>query len=153
MVAAIARGTTIFRSVLGTLFLIGLATAHASAADIEGKATVIDAGTIEIGSQRIRLYGIDAPAADQICAADSKPWNCGQQATWALAFELAEHWVICRNKGPGSATCFIGGSHDIAEIMVRKGWARASVEDYVAAEAEARAADAGLWRGGPSPAP
>lgn len=119
----------------------------ALAADIEGKATVIDAGTIEIGNQRIRLYGIEAPAADQVCTADGRPWNCGREATWALAFELAEHWVICRDKGLGSAVCFIGGTHDIAERMVRKGWARADDKDYAVAEADARANRAGLWRG------
>jgi endonuclease YncB( thermonuclease family) len=130
-----------------------LATAPACAADIEGKATIVDAGTIEVGDTRIHLYGIAALAPDQICTADGKPWNCGQQATWALAFELAEHWLICRDKGAGSAVCFIGGIHDVGERMVRKGWARASANDYVAAEAEARAARAGQWRGGPAPAP
>ena len=145
-IGPIARGTTIIKSILGTLFLIGLATVPALAADIEGKATVIDAGTIEIGDARIRLFGIEAPAADQICTADGMPWNCGQQATWALAFELAEHWVTCRDKGLGSAACFIGGTFDVGEIMVRKGWARANDTDYAAAEAEARANRVGLWR-------
>ena len=36
-------------------------------ADITGPARVADGDTIEIGSERIRLHGIDAPEATQGC--------------------------------------------------------------------------------------
>lgn len=133
------------------LVSIVLAPAPARATEIRGKATIIDAGTIEIGNHRIRLYGIEAPADNQTCTADGKMWNCGREATWALAYELAEHWLICRDKGLGSAICFIGGIHDVGERMVRKGWARADrsvTQDYNAAETEARRDRVGVWRGG-----
>lgn len=144
------RGRTIFRSALGSALLIALAATPTLATEIKGKATIIDAGTIEIGSHRIRLYGIEAPTADQTCTAGGKAWNCGREATWALAFELAEHWVTCRDKGLGSAICFIGGIHDVGERMVRAGWARADrsvTQNYNTAEAEARRDRVGLWRG------
>jgi len=148
------RGRTIIRSTLGVPLLIGLvsivlAAAPARATEIKGKATIIDSGTIEIGSRRIRLHGIEPLADNQTCTADGKMWNCGREATWALAYELAEHWLICRDKGLGSAVCFIGGIHDVGERMVRKGWARADRQlglNYVEAETEARTNRAGLWR-------
>jgi len=150
----ILRGRTIFRLAFRFSLLIGLvsivlAAAPARATEIKGKATIIDSGTIEIGNRRIRLYGIEAPADNQTCMADGKMWNCGREATWALAYELAEHWLICRDKGLGSAVCFIGGIHDVGERMVRKGWARADRQlglNYVEAETEARTNRAGLWR-------
>jgi endonuclease YncB( thermonuclease family) len=150
------EGGIIFRSIIGAALVIVFAAPPVRAADITGKATVVDGGTIEIGSRRIELFGLDAPHGSQMCMDNGAPWNCGQQATWALAYELAEHWVTCRETGMGSdrstmAVCYIGGTRDVGERMVRKGWARADPyarQNYVPAETEARRDRLGLWRDG-----
>lgn len=124
-------------------------------AEITGTARVIDGDTIDVGGQRIRLHGIDAPEGKQTCARDGKPWNCGQEATWALAYKLAEHWVTCEQRDidrykRSVAVCRIGGSVDINEYMVRQGWAlayRQYSKDYVPAEAEAARERLGIWQG------
>src|SRR5262245_35629980 len=52
-----------------------------NAAAIVGKAWVIDGDTVVISGTHIRLEGIDAPEADQICTdANGKPWPCGRTA-------------------------------------------------------------------------
>ena len=38
-------------------------------ADVTGKPRVIDGDTIEVGTERVRLHGIDAPEAGQTCNA------------------------------------------------------------------------------------
>ena len=92
------------------------------------------------------------------------------QASWALAFTLAEHWVTCRPQQIGfeknasasqapqsalasqnsvAAICTIGPGQDIAETMLRQGWARAeesSPPGYASAEVAARQAKLGLWQ-------
>lgn len=128
--------------------------ASAAAADVTGKAQAIDGDTLAIGGQRIRLHGIDAPDRHQTCTAGVRTWRCGEEAMFALANAMLEHWVRCEEKGREAdgtlvAVCHIG-PHDLGARMVREGWAvadRRQTDAYVAEEAEARAARAGLWRG------
>lgn len=126
---------------------------------ITGKVReVIDAGTLEVGGQRLRLYGLDAPAAGATCKAAGQYWTCGRDATFALAYETAEHWLTCEVRGRGDdgtalAVCH-AGPHDLGARTVRQGWALAdpgATPGYAAEEAAARAAQAGLWRGGFEP--
>ena len=125
-------------------------------ATIAGKVReVIDAGTLEVGGWRLRLYGIDAPAAGATCKAGGAYWTCGRDAAFALAYATAEHWLSCEAKGYGAdgtmvAACTVG-PYDLGAIMVRQGWALAALHaspGYAAEEAAAREAQAGMWRGG-----
>lgn len=40
---------------------------------IAGKARVVDGDTLVVGSERIRLYGVDAPESKQICRRAALP--------------------------------------------------------------------------------
>lgn len=138
----------------GLLWAGLIVTPGLALADTTGKARVIDGDTLEIAGVRIGLFGIAAPRPGQTCRVQEKVWNCGQDAAFALAFEVAEHWVTCKEKGRDDqdrviAVCFIG-PYDLAARMVGKGWAvadRRVSEAYAAAEAKARKAGVGLWRG------
>lgn len=132
-----------------------LAVSSPANAQMTGKPRIIDGDTLEIAGQEIHLHGIDAPEGDQTCEISGKTWNCGLEATFALAFETAEHWVRCEESGRDEqgtvvAVCTIG-PYDLGALMVRKGWALADRRvsaDYVDEEAAARADGAGIWRGG-----
>ncbi len=60
-----------------------------SGTQIIGTASVIDGDTLEVHGQRVRLHGIDAPESRQLCRLDGKPWQCGKDATIALADKIA----------------------------------------------------------------
>lgn len=121
---------------------------------IVGKPQVVDGNTLEFGGVRVRLFGMDAPDPGQTCTARGVEWRCGQDATFALAYETANHWVTCDERYRDQddrvvAICMIG-PYDLAERMVRKGWAvafRPDSADYLSAEEVARKAGEGLWRG------
>ena len=102
-------------------------SAHDAAAEIVGRATVIDGDTIEIRGQRIRLFGIDSPESAQLCQAGQKPYRCGQQAALALADRIGERTVRCQERdtdryGRVVAVCYVG-SEDLDRWMVEQGWA------------------------------
>lgn len=75
--------------------IAGAALVHgpsAKAANITGRASVIDGDTIDIGGQRIRLHGIDAPESGQVCnGASGAGYRCGKDAAFALALSSRPH--------------------------------------------------------------
>ena len=127
----------------------------AFAAEITGVPRVVDGDTIEIGQVKIRLSGIDAPEADQICLdANGEKWACGVAARDELIrYSKGQAWG-CTTTGTDRykrslANCFIEGE-DVSAWMVRSGWALSFVRyshAYDADEATARDAGAGLWSG------
>ena len=99
-------------------------------ADVTGKPRVIDGDTIEIAGERIRLHGIDAPESKQTCADKTgREWRWGQDATFALAEMIGNHWITCKGDTRDRyrrliAVCY-AGSYDLNAKMVRQGWSLA----------------------------
>lgn len=124
-------------------------------AALTGRASVIDGDTLDIHGSRIRLHGIDAPESDQVCTRrDGRRWRCGQQAALALADQVGQRTVHCRQTdtdryGRVVAECHAGGQ-SLNRWMVANGWAvayRRFSTAYVADEAEARRREIGVWSG------
>ncbi len=142
---------------LRTLALCGLATAMATAAPANaqvyfGKAVAIDGDTLELGGQRIRLFGMDAVEASQNCDRDGEAWACGRDASLALGAMIEGHSIQCERRdidryGRIVAVCWRDG-RDIGRAMVMMGFAVALPEfsqDYVGDERQAEARGAGIW--------
>jgi endonuclease YncB( thermonuclease family) len=131
-----------------------VATPLVASADIVGKARAVDGDTLELAGKSVHLYGIDAPEDGQTCLASGKPWACGREAAFVLAFEVGNHWITCKvmetvATDRVNAVCY-AGPHDLGAVMVSRGWAlarRGASKDYVAEEAWAKQARRGLWRG------
>jgi endonuclease YncB( thermonuclease family) len=133
----------------------------AARAEVVGKPDIIDGSTIIIAGRHIALYGIAAPPISASCSAGSTVWHCGEEATFALADMIGRTWVTCQEKGKAPdgelrAVCYVGGpkGKDLGASMVAEGWALArpgAPDGYAAAEAAAKAAGHGIWRGGFTP--
>ena len=142
------------RRLIFLVVILFVTSAEEVAAEIAGRATVIDGDTIEMRGQRIRLFGIDSPESAQLCQANQKTCRCGQQAALALADRIGERTVRCQERdrdryGRTVAVCYVGGE-DLDRWMVRQGWAVAFRKyslDYVDAENDAREARRGIWQG------
>ena len=130
-----------------------LAPAQAAEAEISGPLRVIDADTVDVAGQRIRLHAIDAPEVDQSCETEhGQPWaECGAWVSHVVAQEFGGVDATCTPLdrdayGRVVARCFVEGA-DLGATLVSRGLAFAYVkygDDYVAHQARAAAADRGL---------
>lgn len=127
---------------------------------LSGRAVVIDGDTVEIGGERIRLEGIDAPEADQTCNGGwFGTWKCGRAATEQLRWLTGGRRVDCESAGRDKYGRVLGwcsaDGRDINAEMVRTGHAWAFVRystRYQSVEADARKAKVGIWKGDAEPA-
>jgi endonuclease YncB( thermonuclease family) len=143
----------LFTSVFSPVFLPAPA---AAAADITGVPKIREGDSIQIGTTRIRLGGIDAPSVDQLCLNNSgERWSCGVASRDELMKHVGDKSWTCHprqaadRRGRVIARCEVDGE-DIQKWLVGNGWALAFVRisrDYEADEKAAREAKAGMWQG------
>jgi endonuclease YncB( thermonuclease family) len=139
----------------GILAIAVACCASAYGQTLTGTARVTDADTILIGSDRIRLQGIDAPETDQICL-DSRGavWNCGLDARDRLIQHIGSRQTSCVTNGKDAfgrwlATCSTNEG-DLSAWLVREGLGVAFIRyssAYVTEEVIARSAQKGMWVG------
>src|ERR1700687_2398296 len=107
--------------------LLLLLPAMADAADITGIAKVREGDTVQIGTSRVRLGGIDAPSVDQLCLnTKGERWTCGVAARDELINHADNkpwtcHVIRTDRRGRAVARCEVDGE-DIQKWMVKNGW-------------------------------
>ena len=118
------------RKLLSALLLLSL-PAMAQAADITGVPKIREGDQLQIGNNRIRLGGIDAPAVDQLCLnTNGERWTCGAAARDELIKRFGgKSWTchtraVTDRRGRTVARCEADGE-DIQKWLVSNGWALA----------------------------
>ena len=124
---------------------------------LSGEARVIDADTLTIGDERIRLVGIDAPESQQLCLdAAGECYPCGQVATAALREKVgSDNTVSCYLGdrdiyGRALGICFGPDGTDLNGWLVANGRAvayRYYSSRYIPQEVMVSAAQRGIWAG------
>ena len=93
--------TSLLYSVIGILSCFFLNTVAF------GQIRIVDADTIILNKEKIRLHGIDAPETEQSCYIEDQAWSCGKEATEYLR----SYWkVFLRNP------CFVKYLQRIAMV-------------------------------------
>ena len=144
-----------FIAALLILFAIFSLPIAAHATDVSGLPKIHDGDTLQIASTKIRLAGIDAPSADQLCLNDKgERWTCGAAARDALIHHTDKkswtcHILHLNRFGRSVAKCSVDGE-DIQQWLVTNGWALSVPHlshDYDAVQKAAREAKIGMWAG------
>lgn len=122
----------------------------AGAAEVRGPARVIDGQTIEVKGQRLRLYGIAAPALESDCEIAGKRLACGRISRSALMDLTAGTTIECEPVvGAADVAVCRADGYCLSEGMTYTGWARADTavtDRYLRFEEDARRRHRGLWR-------
>jgi endonuclease YncB( thermonuclease family) len=144
------------RYFLQVVLLLGIVTDAALASEIVGVPRIVDGDTVQIGTSKIRLEGIDSPETDQLCLDhEGKRWTCGIEARDRLIQKAGSGkiWTCHTNSvdryGRALASCEVEGLN-INRWLVQTGWALSFVRyshKYDSDERAARDAKAGLWSG------
>ena len=128
---------------------LGLWASAAGAGDEvwEGAVRVIDARTLAgaPGGPELPLAGIEPPPPDARCGPAEEQSPCGELAALALRDMTSGQHVVCERDEDGNGVACRAADLDVAEWMVRTGWALAADERLREAEREARAAREGMW--------
>lgn len=140
------------------LLIAALALAAAMPATVSGIAHVVDGDTLHVGTERVRLSGVDAPELSQLCGPAGRQIQCGKLAARWLSARIERRRVECavsaRDRyGRLVALCRLDG-RDIGAALVGAGWATAYRRysmAYVGVEARARGARLGIWATGFEP--
>ena len=135
---------------LGLLILLAARLDRVETRKAQGAAIVNDGDSITLGTERIRMRGIDAPEYQQICRKDGADYPCGKLARQSLVRLISGKPVSCsgwqRDRyGRLLGDCKADGK-DLNRAQVEAGWAVA-YGDFEAEEAGARAGKAGIWAG------
>jgi endonuclease YncB( thermonuclease family) len=110
---------------------------------------VIDGDSLQIGSEEIRLWGIDAPEYNQTCNDNQQ---AGRTSRAFLVFLIDNKVPTCRAKGRDRygrplMICLNHQGSDLSRLMVEAGWAWAYAQysqDYVGYEHQAMRAKLGV---------
>lgn len=125
------------------------------AAEVTGVPQIVDADTVYVGTQKVRLSGVDAPETEQVCLnSRGQNSNCGIEAKNRLQAHSGSRPWSCQLSGTDRygrslGTCSIEGE-DVSRWLVRNGWAlafRRYSTAYIADEDYARDHKSGLWSG------
>ncbi len=123
-------------------------------ADVSGPLRVIDGDTFDVGGERIRLFGVDAPEHGQPCTQpNGSIMDCGEWVSDQIAAQFEGRQTVCIGRERDRydrlvATCTIEGV-DLGREIVASGLARAFLfysEDYAADEKSAAVAGRGIWQ-------
>jgi endonuclease YncB( thermonuclease family) len=145
LIVAVTRAVAI----IAAISLPTLAAANV----IEGKAEVIDGDSLRVAGTEVRLFGVDAPEYAQTCFDNGAAVPCGAMAKDALEGLIGGGVLVCVSYdtdafGRAVARCRTSGV-DVGDALVSSGWAtafRRYSDEYVAAEARARASRTGIWQ-------
>lgn len=122
---------------------------------VYGIPKVINGDTIIVANGYLKLYGIDAPEANQTCAnKHGRSYKCGQEAALWLKSWITGNQIECRvmkrdQKGNMIGICSLG-DYDIGAALVNAGWAVADTKTtdiYAPYEYQAQVNKRGLWQG------
>ncbi|HEX2884896.1 thermonuclease family protein [Vineibacter terrae] len=132
---------------------VALSSALRAETILSGTAAGLDEDSIALQGQRVRLWGIDAPAVEQTCKRGGKPWTCGRDAARALSHLVTGKTVRClvivedKLRRLIVGDCTLGGE-SLSRWMVRNGWAVMNprqTDAYAKEQAEAKEANRGIW--------
>lgn len=137
-------------AIFGLLFVVAARLDRVETRQAEGVPVINDGDSITLGTERIRLRGIDAPEYSQTCRNDGVAYPCGRRSREALSNLVAGHRVTCtgweRDRyGRLLGECSAAGIN-LNRAQVEAGWAVA-YGDYSTEEASARRDRLGIWAG------
>jgi hypothetical protein len=120
------------------------------------KAYVDQNGSIRADGHNLDLFGAVLIRRDRICTSgQGARWTCGQRAYMALRALLGGRQITCSFKPisvPPKAVCSVD-DQDIAQFLLREGWAELPVDvtdqAYVEASELAQSRGLGIWGDGP----
>lgn len=108
--------------VLGSVLALAFSAAKAETRrrDVyQGRVYVSDGDTLHMGSDRLRIWGVDTPESDQVCFLNRQPIMCGEMARNELAEFIGRRSVRCEYKDWNEGQLGLYPPRAVVRCMVR----------------------------------
>lgn len=94
-----------------------------SQAIFSGYAHALDSITLSVSGKTVVLDHLRGPGSQEVCFRDALPWSCGEDGRDVTERAVSGLWMACRLTSGNRGQCYTESGENVADVLLRRGYA------------------------------